>query len=355
MTGPEYKFELPRNIERYLATLSKLYGREGERQLQEIIVNAQTRIHEEWSYDGWDGGIRGHALYLTVPETVYLAVVRQKNDIEERVRADIEKVHNVPGEFIEKIFIEMQVSDDGDWRQKSGVLLQSTRLVSEEATKRIWTDGQFRLFVSHKSEVKKETTELKEKLSCYGVSCFVAHADIQPTQQWQDEIENALATMDGFVALMTEKFHESNWTDQEVGYAFARGVPIVAIRLGRDPYGFIGKFQGLNCTWESAADAIVKLLIKHDRMFDAYVSALKGCPSFITGNTLAAILPAIEKPSDERLDALVDAYNTNSELRGSYGFNGSRPTFFGPGLLHYLNEWSKRTYMADGKAQIAWF
>ena len=42
MAGPGYKYELPRNIERYLAALSKLYGKEGERQLQQIIVNAQT-------------------------------------------------------------------------------------------------------------------------------------------------------------------------------------------------------------------------------------------------------------------------------------------------------------------------
>ncbi|WIM06798.1 MAG: toll/interleukin-1 receptor domain-containing protein [Candidatus Nitricoxidivorans perseverans] len=135
-------------------------------------------------------------------------------------------------------------------------------------------------FLSHKSEVKREVSELKDRLRLFGISCFVAHEDIHPTKAWQHEIENALASMDGFVALMTESFHESDWTDQEVGFAFARGVPMIAVRLGKDPYGFIGKFQGLSSTWSNSAEGIVKVLIKYDRMFSAYAEALRHCPNW---------------------------------------------------------------------------
>lgn len=58
-------FELPKNIERYLAALSKLYAQDGNRQFQKIIVNAQIRVHEAWSSDNWNGGTYGHALFLT--------------------------------------------------------------------------------------------------------------------------------------------------------------------------------------------------------------------------------------------------------------------------------------------------
>jgi hypothetical protein len=203
--------------------------------------------------------------------------------------------------------------------------------------------------------MKVETGRLKETLSQYGVSSFVAHADIHPTQAWQDEIENALATTDAFIALMTPNFHESNWTDQEVGYAFARGVPIIAVCLGCNPYGFIGKFQGLSCTWQNAPDALMKLLIKHDRMFAAYISKLKICAGFNQGNTLAKMLPAIEKPTEQHIDAIVDAYNENSELRGSFGFNGLKRANYGPGLLHYLNDWSKRAFVMDNQGKIISF
>ena len=101
-----------------------------------------------------------------------------------------------------------------------------------------------------------------------------------PQKAWQDEIENALFSMDAFVALMTPEFHDSLWTDQEVGVAIGRGVPIIAIKLGTNPYGFIGKFQALSCSWNNAAKEIVKILVKHDRMIDSFINAVENCTDF---------------------------------------------------------------------------
>jgi len=150
--------------------------------------------------------------------------------------------------------------------------------------------------------------------------------------------------MDAFVALLTEDFHESSWTDQEVGYALARGVPMIAVKLGSDPYGFIDEFQALSCTWNDAPLQIVKLLIRNPRMLDAYIAALGECSSYDGGNLLAGLLAGIEKLSESRIDALVAAYNSNGQLKGAYGLNGSKPGYYGPGLVHYLNEWSNREF-----------
>ncbi len=106
--------------------------------------------------------------------------------------------------------------------------------VSAAATKRIWGEQKYRLFLSHKSEVKAEVADVKKTLQLFGVSCFVAHEDISPTLEWQEEIENALGSMDGFAALMTPQYHDSDWTDQELGFAFARGVPIVGVQTHTD-------------------------------------------------------------------------------------------------------------------------
>jgi hypothetical protein len=231
MSYHETDFELPRNIERYLAALSKIYGQEGHKQLQETIVNSQIRIHEGWSYDGWDGGIHGHALYLTIPETLYLGLVKQRDDFQGKIREDINKIHNIQNEFIDQVFLEMEIPEEQDWRKESGLLLTGQRDILPETQNRIWGNKGYRLFFSHKSEVKKETAELKKDLKLFGVSCFVAHEDIHPTREWQNEIENALFSMDALAALMTEEFHNSNWTDQEVGVAFGRGVPIIVIKL----------------------------------------------------------------------------------------------------------------------------
>lgn len=86
MNEQEIKFELPQNIDRYLATLSKYYGKEGQRQLQKIIVNSKPRVHAGWSYDGWNGGTHGHALYLAMPESIYLRTVNEKAELQSKIR-----------------------------------------------------------------------------------------------------------------------------------------------------------------------------------------------------------------------------------------------------------------------------
>jgi hypothetical protein len=200
------------------------------------------------------------------------------------------------------------------------------------------------VFLSHKSEVKKETAELKDSLRVFGISCFVAHDDIHPTKEWQDEIENALGSMDGFVALMTEGFHDSLWTDQEVGFAVARGVPIVAARLGKDPYGFIGKFQALSCTWQTACEKIVKVFIKNGRMFESYVRSLRTCPDFDTGFKLAKALPHIEQLTAHQIDELVSAYNENDQIHWCLGFSGMKPKSCGKGIVSHLNRLGPRQF-----------
>ncbi len=347
------QFELSTQIERYFAALSKLYAQDGKRKHQELIVNAQVRVQEEWSYDNWDGGVYGHALFLTVPSKLFLSIASDKGRLQEEFKADINKLHNIRSEIIDAVFVEMGIPDDSDWRQESGLLLSGKREVTNDATKRIWGQGGFRVFLSHKASVKKETAELKESLALFGLTAFVAHSDILPTKAWQDEIENALESMDGLVALMTADFHNSDWTDQEIGYAFARGVPIVAVRLGRDPYGFIGKFQGMASTWKDAAVEISKVFVQHDRGLAAYIQALRDCPSWESANTLATVLPAIQKLTPEQIEDFVEAYNETSELRGGWGFNGSRPSMYGPGLVHHLNSHGSRRYKYYDDGSIA--
>ena len=116
-----------------------------------------------------------------------------------------------------------------------------------------WRKGMFRLFTTHLAANRKFAGELQGPLLRFGISAFVAHNDIEPTQEWQTQIETALATCDAVVALLHPQFHESNWTDQEVGFGMGRGVPVFSVRFGQDPYGFIGRFQAFQGEGKSAA------------------------------------------------------------------------------------------------------
>lgn len=328
--------ELPKRLDRLLGLLSKVYAQDGERAFQEILVNAKTRVVEETDYDNWNGGQWGHDVYITISEDLLLPYLKNKNEVEQRIRNDLNGLVDVRDEFVANIILELEEDPDADWRQESGLLMVGKKSISPSSEKRIWRNDNYRVFLSHKTEVKAEVATLKESLGTYGIAGFVAHEDIHPTQDWQNEIEAALGTADAFVAVLTERFHDSLWTDQEVGYALARGIPIIALRLGRDPYGFLGKFQALSCDWTSASSEIAKILIKQDRMVGAYVEAVAGTRSFNEANQLSELLPHIQRINAEGVRALVDAYNMNPEARGGFGFNGMKPRSYGNGLVFHL-------------------
>lgn len=102
-----------------------------------------------------------------------------------------------------------------------------------------------RLFISHISKDRVKATRLKECLAPYGIVGFVAHEDIEPTLEWQDEIMRGLNTMDALVAIHTPGFSASTYTQQEVGFALGRGVKIISFEMGEQPTGFISRRQSL--------------------------------------------------------------------------------------------------------------
>jgi hypothetical protein len=116
-----------------------------------------------------------------------------------------------------------------------------------------WEPFHFKLFISHLSSFKTTTGQLQAALRKFGISAFVAHVDIEPTREWLDEIEAGLYSMDALAAILMPGFKESNWTDQEVGVAVGRGVLVLPIMRGLEPYGFISKYQGLNANGKTVA------------------------------------------------------------------------------------------------------
>jgi hypothetical protein len=170
----------------------------------------------------------------------------------------------------------------------------STR--AEEATT-VWDHDMFRLFVSHHHTIRAQATKLKGVLARRGVSAFVAHDDIEPTAEWQAEIERALRTCQALVALLTKEFHPSNWTDQEVGVAIGRGVLILPVALGVNPYGFIGKYQALGKPQmppEEIGEKVVEVLLSHPQtkpiMAEPLVRAMETSWSFADSKRLLALV-----------------------------------------------------------------
>jgi len=258
-----------------------------------------------------------------------------------------DKVSVPDNERVQKIINRLEGNEE--YRNEVEELSLATEKVINH---RIWGNGKFRVFLSHKSEFMKETALLKEELAFYGATCFVAHEDINPNQLWQDEIENALHSMDVLVALMTDEFKNSNWTDQEIGFAMGRKKPIISVRMGTDPYGFIGKYQGVKSNWEDAPLKIIKILMSEEKMVDAYINQLVLCPSYDISNKLSRCLPNIKSLTTEQVQNLITVYHENGQISDSHGFDGAKPTEFGKGLVYHLSSITGNSYRTDSHNKI---
>ncbi|OGH04183.1 MAG: hypothetical protein A2W22_02940 [Candidatus Levybacteria bacterium RBG_16_35_11] len=102
-----------------------------------------------------------------------------------------------------------------------------------------------RIFFSYSIDDKKIVGMLKEYLEFMGFEIFLAHEDLEPCVEWQEEIMKNLNRCDIFISLLTESFKKSDWTDQEIGLAIAADKFIIPLQVDFPPYGFIGKIQGL--------------------------------------------------------------------------------------------------------------
>lgn len=189
-----------------------------------------------------------------------------------------------------------------------------------------WSGGQPRVFLSHLAANKSETMQLKEQLESFGITAFVAHEDIEPTKEWQTEIESALATMDALVALLAPGYKESNWCDQEVGVAIGRRIPIVSVRVGLDPYGFIGKYQGIQGAGKSPmqlAQKIFELLIPNPnigpKITDALVKQLDDSYSFDLSKRFIGLIKQSKYLNSKHISTMKESVKNNSQVRGSWG------------------------------------
>lgn len=189
-----------------------------------------------------------------------------------------------------------------------------------------WRKGMFRLFLSHLSTQREVAANLQNALLKYGVSAFVAHSDIEPTVEWQTQIETALATCDSLVALLHEGFHLSNWTDQELGYAMGQGVPVFSVHFGQAPYGFIGRFQAFSGRSKSESELAQELfdgLRKHKQtqslMNEVLVGQFEESGSFAEAKTRMTYLEELETWEPSFTARIRAAATANSQINGSYG------------------------------------
>jgi hypothetical protein len=321
------KFIFPAKTEDILAALSHYYQVNNQPLIYEIITKSTYDFILEYTYDNWDGGMYGHILNLYIPLNLHSRIFENLEKIEEQIATDINKISKISNEFISKVEIEIQKATiPQNWRGISGManIMVDSKSKSIKVSK-LWEPEYIRLFISHIAKHKILAAELKAALSLYGISSFVAHEDIEPTKEWQDEIELALSEMEVMIALLTNGFHDSRWTDQETGVALGRGIPVIPIKVDIDPYGFIGKYQALNGKKKNSpvlADEVFELISKIDYLKEratvCLITRFEKSQSFAEANSIIKRIAKLDTIPSDMIKRLKEAPKTNGQVDGAY-------------------------------------
>jgi hypothetical protein len=296
-----------------IATVAKLLEHQGQSALSDLLTNAHARIEAM----GSDFGVMYYTAFLEVPVGLFATVEPTLSDLESSLLAKFQSVLRYPHDVVSQVVVSATLEEP-----MSSV--RRRELAAADAL-RLWEPKTFRLFLSHVSAHKVAVSSLKASLRKLGVSAFVAHADIEPAAEWLEEIDRALRSMQAMAALLTVDFHESKWTDQEVGVAIARGVSIVPVSLGLMPYGFIAKQQALfgDLTQpDKLALEIVAALEKQRAtgapIREALVLALEVAGSFADARDVTTAVEASSGFTAVQLRRIEESVVSNSQVSGSF-------------------------------------
>ena len=253
--------------------------------------------------------------------------------IGQRIKEDFNTVSSsVADECINSVHIELFNPADTECQNA----IQPDDVISiHTGYSQCWRPDHLKLFVSHKSEHKNLVNELSNSLLPYGISCFVAHKDIEPTKEWRNEIENALRSMDVFLAFLTDNFSDGDWTNQEVGFAIARGVPIIPLKIAsKNPGGFMSIYQALSVKVDNPRLLTKKIFSLISQKFDkknlvrkAAIAAFINSTNFFDSNEAFTRVQAFVDFTDIELESLVNGFNSNDQLYGCYLINGKHQFF----------------------------
>jgi hypothetical protein len=301
------------NSDQIKHTLSTILHAQGDAVAAEILDSARAEI----AHVGEDFSTDIYRLDLRIPAIRFAQIDRVAKEvqrIEEKIRDKLWKLGVDPeGSVLSQVRLLPEMS--------VGPGATSTAFPTATDENRIWRKNRLRLFFSYVSRVKVEASALKAALCPYGIDAFLAHEDIEANADWRRDVEYALRSMHGLCALITPDYHESEWCDQEAGYALGRAVPMLSVNWGHAPYGLIGKQQAIkgNLSSEECAAKIFDVLCKEGPLItvlmEGLVRALVLAPTYASARTSIKRLVIMDKhlTKDQVLRLLVAAKD-NSQV-----------------------------------------
>ena len=327
-------YHLPNRVPGYLQLLHGQYFRDGKNSLRDLIAASRSHVIEDTDGNG------GHDVQLFIPLEVLLKInTDDRETVAERICEDLNKLgQSTLYEFFRAVQLNVNHESDPDFQRANPVLSGPVPgpvpgPTYDPDSLPIWKPGMVRLFISHRDTHKSKANELARALEPYGISSFVAHDTIEPMTQWRAEIRKGLETMEIMLAFVTDDFRESVWTNQEIGFALARKIPVISLKLQqRDPEGFIDEQQALKGRLDAPAASVqviynllAERLGNRERLQSGLISVFVASQSFPqTINCFKRMVEVVDRLSHDEVKRINDGFAANDQLHKCSYLTGSQ-------------------------------
>jgi hypothetical protein len=175
-------------------------------------------------------------------------------------------------------------------------------------------------FVSYSTIDKVVGGQVKSLLEGHGMDCFLAHEDLEISDEWKLRILDELRVCHVLVVLLSKSFRESQWGPQEVGVVVGRGsVPIIPLSIdGTIPFGFISHIQSKLIPSTGPTEELVIAPIRRNLphlVLPGMIQDVAKAGNFrwaeVVMKRLVPLFPALNQ---DELDALVAASIDNGQV-----------------------------------------
>ena len=158
-------------------------------------------------------------------------------------------------------------------------------------------------------------------LSEVGIDAFLAHEDLEVSEEWQERILEELRRCNLFVPLLSASFIQSKWAPQEVGIIVSRlpGVTIAPLSIdGTRSFGFISQIQSPTIPAEGITRELLVVPLARKLPRDVLPGLIKiasEARSFRSAEgRMKPLVPFFNEFTPEEVQALADASVANGQI-----------------------------------------
>lgn len=273
-----------------IKTLIKLLKKRNEIELANVLKDCDSYIDESNQFGSYLNSWLSKFVILAPADSFWEVddIVESRKDI---LLAFIKLIYPDKAESPEITDVSVEILKEGE-----------TAITEKEINKK--ENEDIHVFISYSTKDKDIAHKVSSIFNEYKINYFLAHEDIEVTEEWSKVILQNLFTCNVFIPLLTINFKNSNWTSQEMGIILGKKEHTLIIPLKKDvdPFGFISHLQAGRIDDSDLEKKILKKICFRfpNQMFEKLLIYFGLSGSF--------------RDSENRLNLMIDCLNRSLEL-----------------------------------------